>query len=87
MVHDCVGVTYDRFVYAQWLMKKAYIDLGFKNHINIIVKCILIPNFEVLSTPESRVLMDALIAYLETAFPLEENVLSKKPLVFLNSLY
>lgn len=45
-VHDSFGVTYDNFIKAQFIIRNAYIKLGFMNPQKIVVNSIINPNFD-----------------------------------------
>lgn len=93
-VHDSFGVVLNRFFSAQQIIKECYYTLGFDNHISLLTKGVIEPNFTQsrltganLKIRYFEILKNELIKELTLRFPVNENILKVHKKSVINSFY
>jgi hypothetical protein len=76
VVHDSFSVTLDKVSAAQNLVKDAYYKLKFDDHVNLINKCIINPNFN-NGGSMLKSAGEILLTEYEQLFPRADNILLK----------
>ena len=88
---DCFGTSYGLVNKVSIQIKKCYFSLGFDDCLNLIDKCILVPNVKRGASSKneatSTYVYKALKGEYANDFPSEKNLLKKYKSSFLNSCY